>query len=134
MSIKLNNEELEIDDDINDFYLLGNTCTFIKGYCNLNKLQVYGNPNKYILKPYIENYHDELQFKFDPIEITIKECSKNQIVVVSNRGIQYCEEPVCKDSCPVGISAKCIAYYNKEKNDINLNKCECLPGWDGDYC
>jgi len=54
--------------------------------------------------------------------------------MISNRGIQYCEEPVCKDNCPIGISAKCTAYYKKEKNDINLNKCECLSGWEGDYC
>jgi len=134
MSLKLKIKLKSDDSIIDNSYLLGNTCTFIKGYCNLNQLQIYGNPEKYILEPHIENYNDELQFKFDPIEITIKECSDNQIVMVNNRGIQYCEEPICGKDCPVGISAKCVAYYKKEKNDINLNKCECLPGWNGNKC
>jgi len=51
-----------------------------------------------------------------------------------NLGLQYCEDPICKSDCPVGVSAKCIPFYKKEKNDINLNACECLPGWDGNYC
>jgi len=105
-----------------------------KGYCKLNQLQIYANPNKYILKPFIENYYDELQIKFNPIEITIKECTNKQILMINNRGIQYCEEPICNEECNVGIAADCIPYYKKDINDINLNICECLPGYDGNNC
>jgi len=54
--------------------------------------------------------------------------------MVNDNGIKYCEEPICNKDCPVGISAKCISYYSEGKNDINLNKCQCLPGWKGDNC
>ena len=107
---------------------------FNKGYCILNQLQVYANPNKYILEPIIENYYEELQIKIDPIEITIKECTENQIIMFNNRNIQYCEEPICNNECQVGVSAECIPFYKEEKNDINLNICKCLSGWNGKNC
>jgi len=127
-------DKVEKDDDKN-VYLFGNVCTFVNGYCNFNQLQIYGNPNKYIIEPHVENYQENIQLIYNEIEIIIKDCEENQIVMTNEKfGIQYCEDPICKNDCPVGISAKCNPFYKKKKNDINLNTCECLPGWDGDYC
>jgi len=49
-------------------------------------------------------------------------------------GILYCEKPKCHSLCPVDISANCVSAFSELKNDINKNFCECLPGWEGDYC
>ncbi|OUM66937.1 hypothetical protein PIROE2DRAFT_5797 [Piromyces sp. E2] len=104
------------------------------GYCKMNYLQIFGNPNTYILTPTIENYGDKIRFDFPSIEITIKNCNPNQIKMKDKNNIQYCVEPICKKSCPIDISAKCIANSTELVNDINKNKCECFPGWYGENC
>ncbi|OUM61998.1 hypothetical protein PIROE2DRAFT_62167 [Piromyces sp. E2] len=91
--------EYNDNDDVINYYLLGNTGTFIN-------------------------------------EISINECNENQIKMINRRGIQYCENAKCKDNCPIKTSANCVPPKNISLNinDINLNKCECLPGWKGDNC
>jgi len=54
--------------------------------------------------------------------------------MINTHGVQYCETPICKESCPINESAVCKKYYNETINDINLNKCECLPGFEGETC
>jgi len=48
--------------------------------------------------------------------------------------ILYCENPICKDSCPVGDSASCEPFYKEKKNDKNKNICKCNSGWEGLNC
>jgi len=48
--------------------------------------------------------------------------------------ILYCENPICQESCPVDISAKCQAYTKENDNDIHKNKCICMNGWTGENC
>ncbi|OUM59259.1 hypothetical protein PIROE2DRAFT_63897 [Piromyces sp. E2] len=67
-------------------------------------------------------------------EIEIKECNENQIKMIDKSGIQYCVNPTCKESCLINESAICKPYYKENINDINLNICECLPGWKGNNC
>jgi len=47
----------------------------------------------------------------------------------------YCEKAKCRESCPIGKTAECIAPPGVvNKNDIKLNVCECSPGYMGYYC
>jgi len=55
-------------------------------------------------------------------------------MIDGKNGIQYCENAICNENCPVDISAKCIPYRNETINDINMNICECLSGWEGENC
>ena len=48
--------------------------------------------------------------------------------------ILYCETPKCHSDCPVGVSAKCVSGNLINVNDMDLNTCECLPGWNGTDC
>jgi len=100
----------------------------------LNYLQIFANPGQYILKPIIENYNDKIEFHFDDINVEIKECNDNQIKFIDKYGIQHCENPICKESCPINKSAVCKPYYEENINDINMNICECLSGWTGENC
>ncbi|ORX53799.1 hypothetical protein BCR36DRAFT_396482 [Piromyces finnis] len=128
------NADIDNKNKKNNYYLLGNSGTFINGICEMNYLQLFANPSTYIITPIIENYNDEINFKFSSIEINIKECSKYQIKMIDKNNIQYCEEPKCKENCPVDISAICIPYSNELVNDISKNRCVCLPGWKGENC
>ncbi|OUM62719.1 hypothetical protein PIROE2DRAFT_10928 [Piromyces sp. E2] len=49
-------------------------------------------------------------------------------------GNLYCENPICKESCPIKTNAFCMPSNYSNINDKNLNICTCLPGWNGDYC
>jgi len=100
----------------------------------MNYLQLFGNPNTYILSPTLEGYNDEIKFNFSSIEIQIKDCNQDQIKMFDKNKIQRCEEPKCNKSCPVDISAICVPYFNELINDITKNKCTCLPGWEGENC
>jgi len=48
-------------------------------------------------------------------------------------GNPYCDTPICKSSCPVGSTARCISPILNE-NDITNNICECNPGYQGKNC
>jgi len=49
-------------------------------------------------------------------------------------GILYCDDPICKESCPAPIAATCKAGYSENINNIKSNICECLPGLKGELC
>ncbi|OUM59346.1 hypothetical protein PIROE2DRAFT_15145 [Piromyces sp. E2] len=107
----------------------------IVGICELKNLKIFAIPDRYILKVIVDGYHDTNQIKinYDPIEIEIKDCEKDQVKYLYRNNIPTCENPICRESCPVGISAKCEPFY-KSKNDIKLNKCVCLSGFEGENC
>lgn len=105
----------------------------IIGFCHLKHFQIFTNPGTYILKPVIENYSN-IKLKFDDIELKIKNCNENQIVMKDKYDIQYCEKPKCHESCPVNSTATCLAYNSKSVNNKSLNICKCLPGWTGENC
>ncbi|OUM64985.1 hypothetical protein PIROE2DRAFT_60292 [Piromyces sp. E2] len=105
------------------------------GQCDLNSLRIFASPDRYILRPVVENYKYNITFKFKEIEIVIGECGENQIKMVDKDGSWYCENPICKDSCPVGTSAKCLPFLsNINKNDRTKNICQCAQGWNGENC
>lgn len=99
----------------------------------MNNLRIFANPNIYILKIKIDNYEDNIEFKFENIEITIKQCGENQITLYNSNNIIYCENPKCKDDCPVDVSAICKPF-SQTFNNIESNICECLRGWEGINC
>jgi len=101
----------------------------------MKNLQIFASPGRYVLKPVIENYIYDINFNFDEIEIQINECNKDQIKMTDKNGYPYCDIPICKSRCPVGIRARCIPPSPQlNENDIMKNKCECDPGWTGDDC
>jgi len=103
------------------------------GHCEFNKLQIFAKPNNYTLRFYVDNIENEIELKFDDIEISVSDCETNQIKMYNNNGIIYCVNPICKN-CPVGESATCIQYYTELINDIEKNICQCLPGYEGNNC
>lgn len=119
-----------------NIHLSGNTSTMKKGKIELNYFQIYAFPNLYTIEIKIENYDDaeEVELRFNDIDIRIVECNKNQIIMYNNKGIEYCAEPICNEKCPVGIKARCVPTKRKNINDINLNSCECEDGWEGEFC
>ncbi|OUM61162.1 hypothetical protein PIROE2DRAFT_12876 [Piromyces sp. E2] len=117
------------------YYIIGNIGTFVNGICELNNLQIFANPNEYVLIPKIENYDDDIKYKSDNIMVSINDCKEDQIKMINEKNkIQYCEDARCNENCPVDISARCIPFKNGEINDINKNLCECLSGWEGEIC
>ncbi|ORX45341.1 hypothetical protein BCR36DRAFT_358228, partial [Piromyces finnis] len=138
-SLNIKSKLVEINDVYDDdpkkkIKLKGNICYFSKGHCEFNNLQVFAKPNKYKLIFYIDNDDDDIELRFDDIEINISECNENQIKRYNNNGILYCVNPICKSDCPVGDSAECIPYYKELINDVEKNICKCLPGWNGSSC
>jgi len=98
-------------------------------------LQIFAPPGQYLLKPIIENYKYDLIFNFDEIEIIINECGKDQIKLFDKNGNPYCDTPICRNSCPVGTTARCVSPSpTTNENDKKKNKCECIPGWEGINC
>jgi len=87
------------------------------------------------LKPTLENNKYDINFNFNEIEIQINECSGDQIKMIDINGNEYCEAPICKKSCPVGVRAKCISLLPElNENSIMKNKCLCNSGWKGADC
>jgi len=82
----------------------------------------------------IDGYQGHINFDFHDIEINVHDCNKNQIKMYSTNQIPYCENPICKDSCPVDISARCIYNESLPINDKNSNICECYNGYSGENC
>ncbi|ORX56025.1 hypothetical protein BCR36DRAFT_346553, partial [Piromyces finnis] len=115
------------------FKMMGNIGSFIKGRCELTNLRIFANPNTYILKFSIENYNNDININVNNVEIEVKGCNKDQIKM-HNKNILYCENPICKSTCPTNSTATCKPYYEESINDRNLNRCECLQGWGGEYC
>jgi len=105
-----------------------------KGQCEMKNFRIYANPNTYIIKIIIENYNDDIIFKFNDIEIEVLTCLTGQIKMKNKNKILYCENPICNDKCPINSTAICEAYYSENINDINKNECKCLSGWGGVYC
>ncbi|OUM68061.1 hypothetical protein PIROE2DRAFT_4345, partial [Piromyces sp. E2] len=114
-----------IKDDFSNklasYKITGNIGSFMKGKCELKNLRIFANPNTYILKFSVENYNSNIKINIDDIEIEVNRCNENQIEM-HNKNILYCENPVCKLSCPVNTTATCIRYYEKDINDSKLNK------------
>lgn len=63
-------------------------------------------------------------------------CNDDQISKRDRDKILYCENPICLDSCPININAKCISFDNNTRgiNNAKLNKCVCDKGWNGINC
>ncbi|ORX56015.1 hypothetical protein BCR36DRAFT_280564 [Piromyces finnis] len=123
---------IDINDDKN-YNLIGNTGSFSNGHCELNNFRIFSNPNRYYLNIWVENNgnNNNIEIKNNEIEIEILGCDENQIKMYDKDGILYCENAICKDNCPIDISANCIPYYNERYNNIDKNICSCLPGWTG---
>ena len=100
----------------------------------MKNLRIYASPNKYKLKVNIENYDDVINYDFN-ITLTVNKCSEDQLAMVKN-DIEYCETPICTDSCPVDSKAICYPYTNNIVSDnvAQLNICKCKAGWEDDYC
>ncbi|ORX50769.1 hypothetical protein BCR36DRAFT_397449 [Piromyces finnis] len=86
----------------------------------------------------IIKYYSMLSLNLDLVEINsqginILACDKYQIKMYKN-GILSCEIPVCKDTCPISSTAICRPYINEFVNNKENNICECLSGWEGEYC
>jgi len=87
-----------------------------------------------------ENYPNIIS-SCDPINITIRDCYDNEIVVEKYK-LPTCENPICN----------CRKFYVMENNNVTnsdnficvkghnsinsnkYNKCECVPGKTGYYC
>ncbi|ORX81129.1 hypothetical protein BCR32DRAFT_293444 [Anaeromyces robustus] len=165
--VLIHKHEDNVDDDkkeneINDYskykktetFLTGNTGSFLNGKCEFKNLKLYAVPDIYILKLYIDNYNGKIDLRFDDIIIKINDCDENQIKKYDNHGLYYCEDPICRESCPTTyslfkkkeeniddiytnyeVSAICKPYNRSLPiNDPNKNICSCLPGWDGYNC
>ncbi|OUM67534.1 hypothetical protein PIROE2DRAFT_4937, partial [Piromyces sp. E2] len=102
--------------------------------CELNKFRIYALPGTYIVKVNIDNYNEDIQLKFDDIELTISECRENQIKMYDKNGILYCSKPVCRESCPIPEAAVCIIGHSENINNIESNICKCRPGLEGELC
>jgi len=108
---------------------------FIIGKCEIKNLQIFTSPGRYVLKPAIENNKYDINFNFNEIEIKINDCNKNQIKRIDKNNNPYCDTPICKSTCLVGITAKCLPISPLlDENDRMKNICECHPGWKGDDC
>ncbi|ORX84871.1 hypothetical protein BCR32DRAFT_291039 [Anaeromyces robustus] len=116
--------------------LLGNVSSLMGGHFKFNDFKIIGNANTYILNLSINDYNEDVIFKIPEIEITINQgCSENYIKFYDKNDFLSCEIPKCFSSCPVDITAECIANTTIiNKNDPHLNKCQCLPGWTGSLC
>ncbi|OUM67532.1 hypothetical protein PIROE2DRAFT_58679 [Piromyces sp. E2] len=138
LKITIENENINIfeDDDItnSNYNIIGNIGSFIKGKCELNKFRIYALPGTYIIKVNIDNYNEDIQLKFDDIELTISECRENQIKMYDKNGIVYCSDPVCRENCPIPEAAICVAGHSENINNIESNICTCLPGLEGELC
>ena len=105
------------------------------GQCEIKNLQIFAPPDRFVLKPVIENYNYDINFNFNEIEVQINDCSKDQIRMMDNNKYVYCETPICKNNCPVGTTAKCKPpSLESHENDKMKNICDCIPGWKGDNC
>ncbi|OUM65637.1 hypothetical protein PIROE2DRAFT_7303 [Piromyces sp. E2] len=99
----------------------------------MNYLQIFANPNEYIMEPVIENYNGKIQFNFTKIDITITDCKENQLKRLMKNNLYYCENPKCESSCPIDTSAIC--KLNSEfENNPHKNICQCLAGYEGENC
>ncbi|ORX63531.1 hypothetical protein BCR32DRAFT_273406 [Anaeromyces robustus] len=136
ISTESNSYEIDNKNSNNIFSLLNNKCTFIKGRCEFKFFIIRAVPRTYYLKVDIENklYHEEINFKFNNIKINILPCSDNQIKMYDQKGFLYCENPICDSSCPTNSTAVCFPSNKELVNDINLNQCVCLNGWEGSNC
>lgn len=77
---------------------------------------------------------DDIIFEKNNLNINITGCDINQAEMHDKNGILYCEDAVCKPSCPVYDSAICVSNKEKNVNDMNKNICECLKGFIGENC
>lgn len=102
----------------------------------MNNLRIYANPKTYILKVIVENSENDIELKNNNVEITINSCNDYQINMYDKNGILYCENPKCKSSCPVLVSAICETRNKNQENvnNVNENLCQCYPGWEGINC
>eukprot|EP00833_Pecoramyces_ruminatium_P007738 jgi/Orpsp1_1/1181770/evm.model.c7180000078520.1 len=132
-----NDDENENEKNI----LYGNTCHFFKGICNLNNFKIYSTqPETLKLKLSLENEDKNINFSNnEELKITIKNCDDNQIKMTFKKNdiYYYCENPKCDENCPYSnhnATAVCIKGPNENVNSAKLNKCQCLPGWEGNNC
>ncbi|OUM63281.1 hypothetical protein PIROE2DRAFT_10249 [Piromyces sp. E2] len=131
-----NNNNDNNKSKVKTHYLTGNVASFISGKCNLNSLQIYANPDQYILRFSIENYNEFITLNTTNTEIEVMECDNKKIKKYDTfHNITYCEEPTCLDSCPIKKSAECLPNPNDNTiNDPTKNICHCLEGFEGINC
>jgi len=105
------------------------------GYCELNNFKMYAiYPMLLNLKFYLE-YNEYIQFEKDQLKVNITNCNNNEIIMHLNNNFYYCENPICDNSCPImNGTAICKKGILENINTFSTNRCECLPGWDGDKC
>jgi len=138
-SINIKEENIMTDNEIelyeNSIILKGNSCHFENGYCELNGFKIYTiYPTFFDLKFNLE-YNEHIQFEKDQLTVKIVACNDNEIVMHLKDDFYYCESPVCDNSCPVmNGTAICKKGVPENINTLSTNRCECLPGWDGEKC
>eukprot|EP00833_Pecoramyces_ruminatium_P013796 jgi/Orpsp1_1/1187828/evm.model.d7180000060425.1 len=131
-----NNNNLNVNKtNKKEYNIKGNICFFSNGHCKLNNLQIFAKPNTYILRFLLDNYENDIKLKFDDMEINVKDCDNDKQIKKYNRdGVLYCENPICKATCPTNTSAICLPFHKENLNDIEKNICECIKGWEGENC
>lgn len=91
-------------------------------------------PTNINLKIKIENNINFINYN-DILKIHINECNNEQIIMHYENYYYYCENPICKDVCPIlNETAICIKGFTENINNENSNYCKCLAGWKGNNC
>ncbi|ORX57716.1 hypothetical protein BCR36DRAFT_134005 [Piromyces finnis] len=135
--LKYNNISLKVVVISNDkIKIKGNVCTFTQntGICQLQYFQIFSESKvKLTLKFEIENNIYNIK-SIDNLNITIYDCEENQIKILDGKHYK-CEYPVCESWCMNNNKTKCVPSSTIiNVNKLELNVCECRPGYIGYHC
>ncbi|OUM65974.1 hypothetical protein PIROE2DRAFT_6964, partial [Piromyces sp. E2] len=122
-----------------EYNVLGNTCYFSDGKCELKELSIFSNVYQDIdnikLNLTVENnINNNIKINVNKLKILIEKCEVNQIIMYDNHGFYHCEDPICYSFCPVDDTAVCEKSKINNINNPKLNTCKCIDGWIGDLC
>eukprot|EP00833_Pecoramyces_ruminatium_P000369 jgi/Orpsp1_1/1174401/evm.model.c7180000049960.1 len=133
--LKMDIENLD-ENNKKNIKLIGNMCFYSKGMCELNNFKIFAiDPSNFNLKLNLENEKIKIKFSKEKFDITIENCGDKQIKIMDKSKFYYCENPICDDSCPVlNGTSECLKSEKENINSVSLNKCQCLPGWNGNRC
>ena len=107
------------------------------GICEFKKFKIYAKESKTInLKLILENNNNnKINIDNEKFNVNINDCDDSQIKMYYKDSFFYCENPICKDDCPISNgTAICIKNEDVQINKKDINKCQCVPGWIGHKC